>query len=120
VWGREFVAPWQTLANVEILPDFYRAFFISILISGLVLFAAAFYFRLRASYLVYATLLMTIYLCGASLEAIPRYLTVVFPLFITMALIAVRWPWTYLPLLTTSTALLTLCNILSAMGYWMT
>jgi hypothetical protein len=40
VWGREFVAPWQTLANVEILPDFYRAFFISILISGLVLFAA--------------------------------------------------------------------------------
>ena len=120
VWGREFVPPWRTLANVEILPTFYQVFFVSILISGLAVWAAAFYFRLRASYLLYATLLITIYLCGASLEAIPRYLTVVFPLFITVGLIAVRWPWTYLPLLTTSTALLTLCNILSAMGYWMT
>ena len=120
VWGRQFVGPWQTLANVSLLPSFYQAFFLGILTAGLVLWAAAFYFKLRTSYLIYATLLITIYLCGASLEAIPRYLTVVFPLFITMGLVATRWPWSYVPLLATSTALLTLCNILSAMGYWMT
>jgi hypothetical protein len=35
-------------------------------------------------------------------------------------LLATKYRWSYLPLLAGSTALLTLCTILSAVGYWMT
>jgi hypothetical protein len=120
VWGRKFVPPWETLANVQILPRFYQWFFLAILAVGILLWIGCFFCRLRASYLIYATLLIGIYTCGNSLEAIPRYLTIVFPLFITLGIMAARFRWSYLPTLACSTALLTLCTILSAMGYWMT
>ena len=120
VWGRQFVMPWHTLLNAFGLPLFYRYLFGSILLAGISLWIAGFRLKLRTSYLVYASLLMAIYLCGNSLEAMPRYLTVVFPLFIAMGIIATRHQWSYVPMFACSTALLTLCNILSALGYWMT
>ena len=120
VWGRQFVMPWHTLLNAFGLPVFYRWLFGTILLGGLALWIAGFRLKLRTSYLVYATLLVSIYLCGNSLEAMPRYLSVVFPLFIAMGIIATRHQWSYVPMFACSTALLTLCNILSALGYWMT
>ena len=120
VWGREFTSPYRTFKNLTGLPIFYQWFFISVLAGGLLIWAAGFWFKLRASYLTYATLLITIYICGASLEAIPRYLTVAFPLFITLGLAAARFPSTHVPILACFVAVLTLCNIMSAVGYWMT
>lgn len=120
VWGRQFVMPWHTLLNAFGLPIFYQWLFATILAAGLILWVAGFYLKLRTSYLIYASLLVAIYLCGNSLEAIPRYLTVVFPLFITLGIVATRYQWSYVPMFACSTAILTLCNILSAMGYWMT
>lgn len=120
VWGRHFVMPWVTLRNVGNLTGFYQLLFDFVLFVGTLIWFGGFLFGLRASYLVYSTLLVGVYYCGNSLEAIPRYLSVVFPLFITLGLLARRYEWTYVPLLAGSTALLTLCTILSAMGYWMT
>ena len=120
VWGRQFVMPWHTILNASGLGVFYRWLFGTVLLAGLMLWIAGFRQKLRTSYLVYASLLVGIYLCGNSLEAIPRYLSVVFPLFITLGIVASRWPWSYVPMFAFSTAILTLCNILSAMGYWMT
>ncbi|CAA9241670.1 MAG: hypothetical protein AVDCRST_MAG42-1735 [uncultured Chthoniobacterales bacterium] len=120
VWGRKFVMPWHTILNVTGMPMFYQWFFVSVLTGGVLIWIAAFRFKLRASYLVYASLLIMIYFCGASLEAIPRYLTVVFPLFITLGLMATRYPWTHVPILACFVAILTMCNIMSAIGYWMT
>lgn len=120
VWGRQFVMPWVTLGNVRVLDRFYHWLFLGTLSIGITLYLSGFLFRIRATYLVYGAMLIGIYLCGQSLEAIPRYLSVVFPIFIVLGLIANRYRWSYLPLLAGSTALLTLCTILSAMGYWMT
>ena len=120
VWGREFTSPIRTFRNLAHLPVFYHYYFVSVLIGGLLVYAAAFWFRLRVSYLVYATLLITIYICGASLEAIPRYLTVVFPLFITLGVAVVRYPAAHVPILACFVAILTLSNIMSAIGYWIT
>ena len=120
VWGRQFVMPWHTLLNAFGLPVFYRWLFGTVLLAGLAAWAAGFRFKLRTSYLVYSSLLVGIYLCGNSLEAMPRYLTVVFPLFITLGIVAARYPWSYVPMFAFSIAILTLCNILSALGYWMT
>lgn len=120
VWGREFVSPMKTLDSLQWLPPFYRSLFLTVLVAGLILWVVGIVLAVRASYLVYAAILLTIYLCGASLEAIPRYLSVVFPLFIVLGLITARYRWAYFPLLAGSTALLTLCTILSAGGYWIT
>jgi len=120
VWGREFSSPLKTFASLQWLPQFHGTLFVTVLSAGLVLWGLGIFFRVRASYMVYAAMLISIYLCGASLEAIPRYLSVVFPLFITLGLLAARFEWSYLPLLSASTALLTLCTILSATGYWIT
>jgi hypothetical protein len=120
VWGREFTSPIRTFKNATGLPIFYQWFFICVLAGGVLIWLGGFFFRLRASYLAYATLLITIYFCGASLEAIPRYLTVVFPLFITLGLAVRRWPATYVPILACFVAVLTMCNVMSAVGYWIT
>jgi hypothetical protein len=50
----------------------------------------------------------------------PRYFSVEFPLFIVIGLIVARFERAYEPLLAASIALLTLCTVLSANGYWMT
>jgi hypothetical protein len=120
VWGREFTSPIRTFNNLRVLPVFYHWYFVSVLVGGLLIYLSAFWFRLRVSYLVYATLLITIYICGASLEAIPRYLTVVFPLFIALGVAAVRYPAAHVPILACFIAILTLSNIMSAVGYWIT
>lgn len=59
-------------------------------------------------------------LCGNSLEAIPRYLSILFPLFIVLGVVAVRFRWSYELIFASSTVLLTICTVLSANGYWMT
>lgn len=120
VWGREVSTPWQTLSSLQWLPPFYRSLFLTVLAAGLLLWVLGIVLKIRLSYLVYGMLLIGIYLCGASLEAIPRYLSIVFPLFIVLGLLSARFQWVYLPILSASTALLTLCTILSANGYWIT
>ena len=76
--------------------------------------------KMRISYLVWAASLILMYLCSNSLEAIPRYLSVVFPLFIVLALVTTRYSPAYIPVLGSSVALLALCTVLLASGYWMT
>ena len=120
VWGRRFTTPIETMKSLQWLPTFYAMLFTSVLGVALLLWGAGIRFRVRLSYMVYATMLITIYLCGASLEAIPRYLSIVFPVFIILGFIAARFPWSYVPLLAASSGILTLCTILSAVGYWIT
>jgi hypothetical protein len=120
VWGRTLTTPLQTIRNADILPVFLRwvnggLFGVAVLIWMFGLFA-----RVRASYLIWSAILLTIYICGSSLEAVPRYISVVFPLFIILGIITARFPKLYLPLLGGSTALLTLHTILSASGFWIT
>lgn len=119
-WRRRLAPPWETIANSKIHPPFFGWYWGITLSLGVLMCLAGFYMRIRASYMVWGGLLLTVYLCGNSLEAIPRYLSVVFPLFITAGLVANRFPSMYVPMLTGSTALLTLSTILSAIGVWIT
>jgi len=119
-WGRKFVSPVQTFQSMKVFPPFYNAYHLSVLIVGLGVFAAAFIYKLRLSYLVWSAMLITLYLCSNSLEAIPRYLSVVFPLWITAGLLVRRFEWSYEVALASSAALLSLCTALFASGYWIT
>lgn len=120
VWGRYFVPPWRTLAGAAKFPPFYFWLFGGTLLAAVLAYIGAFLLKLRASYVVWAGLLLAVYLCGNSLEAIPRYLSVLFPLFIVLAIVSVRFKWSYELIFAASTVLLTICTMLSANGYWMT
>ncbi|HSH40009.1 MAG TPA: mannosyltransferase family protein [Chthoniobacterales bacterium] len=120
VWGRYFVPPWRTLANAQGLPPFYLWLFGGTLLAAVLAWIGGFYLRVRTSYMVWAGLLLAVYLCGNSLEAMPRYLSVLFPVFVVLGVVAVRFGWSYELIFACSTVLLTVCTILSANGYWMT
>jgi len=88
--------------------------------SALILTAASFFLRLRATYLVYLAASILFYLAWGTLEALPRHISVLFPLYLVLALISSRWEWLYEPLLAFSIALLALCTVLFANAYQMT
>ena len=120
VWGRYFVPPWRTLANAQSFPQFYLWLFFGTLAAAILTWIGGFFVRIRASYMVWAGLLLAVYLCGNSLEAIPRYLSILFPLYVVLGVVAIRFPWSYEVIFASSTVVLTICTILSANGYWMT
>ncbi|HSH40007.1 MAG TPA: hypothetical protein VK993_14635 [Chthoniobacterales bacterium] len=120
VWGRTFTSPWQTIANAEALPVFLRWCNGGVFLAAFLVWLGGFFARIRASYMVWAALLMTIYICGSSLEAVPRYLSIAFPLFIILGIASARLPSLSLPILGGSVALLTMGTILSAVGFWIT
>lgn len=120
VWGRSFTSPLNTFATLPTNPRFHQWLFVLVLTGGVCLWAAGFFFKIRASYLVYAGLLIGTYVCSNTLEAIPRSLSVVFPLFLVMGLLAARFDWMRETLLAASVAILTICTVLTANGFWMT
>jgi hypothetical protein len=120
VWGRYLVPPWRTLAQARMFPEFYLWLFGGTLGTAILVWIAGFFLKLRVSYLGWVGLLLAVYLCGNSLEAIPRYLSILFPLFIVLGVVAVRFRWSYELIFASSTVLLTICTVLSANGYWMT
>lgn len=119
-WGRMLVSPLRTLSGAHFFPLFYRWLFLGAFAIAICLWCGGLLFKLRATYLVWAALLIATYISSNSLEALPRYLSVVFPLFIVLAIITTRYSWSYIPVLGASVAALTLCTILLANGYWMT
>lgn len=119
-WERTLVPPWRTIANAKNHPPFYAWYWGITLLSAIGVWLTAIYLRLRLSYIVWGSMLFTLYLCSNSLEAIGRYLSIVFPLFIGSGVMAVRFPISYVPLLTGSTALFILGTLLSAIGFWIT
>lgn len=120
VWGRTLVPPWRTIGNARIQPPFWIAYWVVGLCLGLIAYIGGFFLRIRTPYMVYGALLIGVYLCGNSLEAIARFMSVVFPLFIIVGLAAVRFPFTYVPMLGASIAMFTLGTVLSAIGFWIT
>ena len=120
VWGRTFTTPRQTIANADALNPYLRWNNGGIFIAAFLVWVAGCFLRVRFSYLLWTAMLMTIYICGSSLEGVPRYLSIAFPLFIILGVGSARFPSLYLPMLGVSIALLTLGALLSAAGFWIT
>jgi hypothetical protein len=120
VWGRSFTSPAQTFTTLVHYRPMYKWLFLGTMGTALALLVIGAALRVRLSYLVWCAALTTMYLCAATMEAWPRYLSVEFPLYIILALIATRLRCTYEPLLACSTGLFVLSAVLSANGYWFT
>jgi Mannosyltransferase (PIG-V) len=99
---------------------FYQLWFAAATAVAFGLLLAGVCFRIPVMYSVYGLSAVGVYISSRLLEALPRYCSVIFPLYIVLALVARRWPRLALPLLATSTALLALSTILYVNGYWFT
>ena len=121
IWLRGFATPWWALRNaLRGHPPGYGALFVGAAVAGVVLFLVACHVRLRTSYLMYAGLMLLIFLSDTILESLPRYLSVLFPLHIGLAAATARSESLYLAALVASTGLMAVCLALYACGYWMT
>lgn len=119
-WSRAFTPPYQTFFNPQNFSPSHLAFYRSLIVAAFGLLALGVINRLRASYWAYAMVSVLFYLSWTSLDGMPRYLSVIFPLYVVLALVTQRTKWLYEPLLTFSIALLVLCAVLFANGYQMT
>jgi hypothetical protein len=119
-WGRTLAWPWQSFLWPLNFPPSHIPLYQAIVAAAIILIVAGFFLKLRGTYLVYAAVSLLFSLAWGSLEALPRHLSMVFPIYLVMALLSVRWRWLYEPLLALSIALLVYCTVLFANAYWMT
>jgi hypothetical protein len=119
-WGKTLTLPWETFLWTHSFPTSHIPLYQSIVGAALILAGVGFWLRLRATYLVYAVVSLLFYLAWGSLEGLPRYVSILFPLHLVLALVSSRWKWLYEPLLAFSIALLALCTVLFANAYQMT
>ncbi|HYJ04245.1 MAG TPA: mannosyltransferase family protein [Chthoniobacterales bacterium] len=119
-WEKRLAFPWQTFLWPTSFPASLVPLYQAIVGAAIILTAAGFFLKMRATYLVYAVAALLFYLMWGSLEGLPRYVSILFPIHIILALLSSRWQWMYEPLLAFSVALLALCTVLFANAYHMT
>jgi len=119
-WKKTLTWPWQSFLWSQHFSPAHVPLYQAIVAAAIALIVAGFFLRIRASYLVYAVVAIVFYLAWGTLDALPRFLSVVFPIHLVLALVSTRWRWLYEPLLAFSVALLAYCTILFANAYQMT
>lgn len=120
-WGRALAAPWTSLVRApHIYDQAYARLFIGCALAGLLTLMVAIRERVRTSMLIYAGLMLLLALSSNLLESLPRYLSVVFPFYISVAVMTDRSEGFFTAAIALSVALMTLCTALFVCGYWMT
>jgi hypothetical protein len=119
-WGRGLVSVFTTLQSYHLYSAFYKILFLGSIGFALIMIVYLIFSKARFSYIAYSAVLMFFYLSTNKLEAIPRLISVVFPLYIGMAVLGNKYKiidqlFTYFLIM-----LLTLCTILFVNGYWFT
>jgi Gpi18-like mannosyltransferase len=121
-WGRHITWFWGAFAKHSFwsLEPFYRLWFAAALVGSFGLLVAGMLLRMPAGFAILGITFGLVYLSGSGVEALPRYFSVVFPIYIAAALIVRRWPAAGTPLLALSVALQAVSVILYVNGYWFT
>ena len=119
-WKRTLTPPWQTFIWPANLTPTHIPLYQVMVGTAIILTVVGFFLKLRATYLVYAVVAILFYLAWGTLDGLPRYLSIIFPIHLVLALVSSRWKWLYEPLLAFSIALLALCTVLFANAYHMT
>jgi hypothetical protein len=119
-WKKTLAWPWQTFFYPDNFSPSHIPLYQAIVGFALLLIIVGFFLKLRPTYLVYVIVALLFYLMWGSLEGLPRYVSILFPLHLVMALASIRWHWLYEPFLGFSVGLLALCTILFANAYQMT
>jgi hypothetical protein len=119
-WEKTLTLPWESFLWPRNFTHSHIPLYRTMVGAAIILIGAGFFLRLRATYLVYAVASILFCMSWGTLEALPRYISIIFPIYIVLALLSSRWKWLYEPLLAFSIALLALCTVLFANAYQMT
>ena len=119
-WEKALTFPWQTFLWPRSFPASHVPLYQAIVGASIIVTAAGFFLKLRATYLVYAVAALLFYLAWGSLEGLPRYVSILFPIHIILACSLRAGTGLYEPLLAFSIALLGLCTVLFANAYQIT
>jgi|TARA_B100000809_G_scaffold257279_1_gene298561 hypothetical protein len=119
-WGRAITYPWRSVAHAFHYPDIYRAWFLTALVLAWLLCGLGCRQKLRTSHLVFVGMMILFYMSASFLEALPRYLSVLFPFYICLGRLAYDRPRLFWPLVAGSCGLLALSITMFVNGYWFT
>jgi len=117
-WGRQLTWPW--IAFFRQLIPFYTIWFDSFAVVALVLLILGGLWRLRLTYIAVIIFFTLICLCSSRLEALPRFLSVLFPFYLVLALLTKKWPKLTPVIFIIFAALQALSVGLFVNGYWFT
>jgi len=119
-WSRKLSFISSTLMNTGSYTLFYKIIFYGFVIFALILIVYLVYSKIRISYIIYSLLFLLFYLSTVLLESMPRYISVLFPIYLGMSLLSKRDKFFEYLFTLFSIALLTLFTILFVNGYWFT
>jgi Gpi18-like mannosyltransferase len=117
-WSRGFSLSLSTLMSIFTYDPFYAAIFGGFTVASISLVIYLVHRRARLSYVIYVAVQLFFVFTSGIIESLPRYLCVLFPLFLEFGLIARNKLWGD-ALKLFSISLLTLFVILFANGYWL-
>ena len=118
-WAQHLTLPWQTFLHPQNFTPAYVPLYRTLITAGLVTLALGIITGLRPSYWIYVLVSAAFSLSWGNMDGVPRYFSVIFPLYIALGVATERWKWSYEPILALSVALLALCSLLAANAYQM-
>lgn len=119
-WGRGFSSIFTTLSSYIYYPPFFQFLFLDSVIVSIVLILYLTFQKTRASYITYSILLLFLYLSTRQIYSIHRYVGVIFPLYLGLALLSQKHRFFDYLLTAFSIMLLTILTMLFVNGYfWM-
>jgi hypothetical protein len=121
-WDRRIMWWWDFFArhNFTSQPVFYQIWFVGTVLCAFGLMILGTWLKIPSVYLICALTFGFVYISSHLVEGLPRYFSVVFPLYVAVALVCRRWPTMTTPLLAFSMALQALSVVLFVNGYWFT
>ncbi len=121
-WGRKLNWPWVPFERdmLHNFPVFHQWWFVGHALTAVLLMLVGIALRLRPSILALGTCMLLLNLSANHLEAIPRLLSVIFPLYIAGAWLLRRSSTAESSIIAFSAGLLALSAVLFANGYWFT
>lgn len=119
-WNRSLVGPIESIRHSFGYGTFYVYLFVGSLVWAWLVCAYMMARRMRLSLVVYAAVSVLVVSSWNYLEAAPRYLSVIFPLFPGAAMLCEELPVFESFSLVVFPMLLSLCTVLFVNGYWMT
>jgi len=121
-WGRVLSWPWVPFTNTQLdrWDLFYKYWFIGHVIAAVGIFVYSCIKRIPLSLVIFAAMCILFNCSAQHLEAIPRLLSAIFPLYIGGAILLHRHRRWEIPAIACSAGLLALSVILFSNGYWFT
>jgi hypothetical protein len=118
-WSRGFALGLFTLKSALSYDPFYKFTFLGFVALSILMLVYLIHSKVRISYIAHTAIQLFLILSSGLLESFPRYISVLFPMYLGFAIIARNRFWEE-TLKLVSASLLTLFVILFVNGYWLT